>query len=200
MRARMALHYAAIQCEVREVDLKDKPQALLDISPKATVPVLHLPDGSVMDESLDIMRWALAGNDPGMCLSAEPVCLDEMLVLIHRNDSEFKHHLDRYKYPQRVEVSEVGEHFRLACLFLSELDMRLAQSPCLFGDTASLADMAIFPFVRQFAAVDAPAFEALPLAHVHQWLSGWIVDGRFQSIMIKRQPWQVGDDISLLLP
>jgi len=195
----MALHYAGIQCEIREVDLKHKPQALLDISPKATVPVLLLPDDRIIDESLDIMLWALNENDPEQWLDPPDSSLDDMIALIHLNDSEFKHHLDRYKYPQRFDAGGVHEYFRQASDFLSLLDQRLAQSVFLFGDAASVADIALFPFVRQFAAVDRQAFEALPFVHLQQWLFGWLADARFQSIMLKRQAWQPDDEVSLLL-
>jgi len=210
MRARMALHYAGIQCEIREVDLKDKPQSLRDISAKATVPVLHLVDGRVIDESLDIMRLALSRNDPEHWVGSSDGRLNEMTALIHRNDNEFKHHLDCYKYPQRYGhddgaipdgVTHDGEiHFRQACGFLAELEQRLIRSAFLFGDAVSMADVALFPFVRQFAAVDRPAFAALPIAHLQQWLSGWMDDERFLAMMIKRKVWHAGADVSLLLP
>jgi len=198
MRARMALYYAGIQCEVREVDLKDKPQALRDISAKATVPTLHLPDGRVIDESLDMMHWALKQSDPAGWLQHDS---ETMKLLIDQNDSHFKHHLDSYKYPQRYgEACDRDAHFRHACDFLAELEQRLIRSAFLFGDAVSVADVALFPFVRQFAAVDRPAFEALPMAHLQQWLSGWVDDERFLAIMVKRKAWHADDVVSLLLP
>ncbi len=209
MRARMTLLCAGIQCEVREVDLKHKPQALRDISAKATVPVLHLPDGRVIDESLDIMRWALSLNDPEQWFTPSVGSLNEMTALIHRNDSEFKHHLDRYKYQQRyadqqgaiqgAAIQNGANYFRQACDFLTGLEQRLAQFEFLFGDMASMADVALFPFVRQFAAVDRTAFDTLPLPHLQQWLSGWVDDERFRAIMIKRKVWHTGAEFSLLM-
>ena len=191
MRARMALHHAGIQCVVREVDLKDKPQALLDISPKATVPVLQLPDDRVLDESLDIMRQALAENDPDGWMRADT---EDMQRLIHQNDNAFKYHLDRYKYPERFGPdTDAGQHFSDAAVFLRDLEWRLTRHPFLFGSAASLADVALFPFVRQFAAVDAAAFEHLAVTHVQAWLSGWLNKARFTSIMLKHKPWQAGD-------
>jgi len=196
----MALHYAGIQCEIREVDLKHKPQALLEISPKATVPVLLLPDDRIIDESLDIMFWVLSEKNTEYWLAPSGGSLNDMVALIRLNDSEFKHHLDRYKYPQRFDAGEASEHFRQACQFLSRLELRLEQSSAfLFGHAVSVADVALFPFVRQFAAVDRLAFEALPMPYVQQWLSGWEDNERFQSIMLKRQTWQPGDEVSLLL-
>jgi len=201
MRARMALYHARVQCEVREVLLKDKPADMLAISPKATVPVLQLPDGRVIDESLDIMRWALVEDDAWL-----PADAAKMFDLIAYNDGDFKRHLDRYKYPQRfdaeigtgVEKGDGVEHFHKACVFLQQLDARLAQSQFLFGNAVSLADVAIFPFVRQFAAVDQQAFLAFPVPHVQQWLSCWLADEGFQRMMLKRCAWQSNDEAVFL--
>jgi len=190
----MALHYAGIQCELREILLRDKPATMLAISPKATVPVLQLTDGRVIDESLDIMSWALPENDAYLQADA-----DEMSDLIAFNDGVFKQHLDRYKYQQGLEPDEVQAVVDAGCLFLNRLDQRLAQSKFLVSDAASLADIALFPFVRQFAAVDRGAFEALPFVHLQRWLSGWLDDRRFKAIMLKRQPWHAGDDAVFLL-
>ena len=190
MRARMALHYAGVQCEIREVALKNKPQAMLDISPKATVPVLQLPDGRVIDESLDIMHWALAQSDPAGWLRPDH---HGMQQLINQNDTHFKHHLDRYKYPDRYSDQDGEAHFRQACAFLAGLEQRLVLAAFLFGDAPSLADVVLFPFVRQFAAVNWVAFESLPMPQLQQWLSGWLNDVRFTAIMTKQQPWQAGD-------
>jgi len=190
MRARMALHYAGVQCEVREVDLRHKPSTMLDISPKGTVPALQLPDGRVIDESLDIIRWALDQSDPAGWSRPDHKA---MQLLIDQNDGHFKCHLDRYKYADRYGDRDGKTHFRQACDFLAGLEQRLAQTVFLFGDTASLADVALFPFVRQFAAVDRAAFVALPMPHLQQWLSGWLNDAWFTSIMVKQQPWQAGD-------
>jgi len=187
----MALLSAGIQCELREVLLKDKPLAMLELSPKGTVPVLQLSGGRVIDESLDIMRWALGGDDGLEVNDAE------MLAVISENDNVFKYHLDRYKYPQRFEADGI-DHFQASCVFLDRLDGRLAQSKSLFGDGSGLADMAIFPFVRQFAVVDRQAFAALPYAHLQQWLKGWLDDQRFQNTMLKQTPWQAGDVAVLL--
>jgi len=194
MRARMALHIAGIQCEIREVVLKDKPASMLDISPKGTVPVLQLYDGRMIDESLDIMRWALTENDPDQWLSPENDSLDEMLALIRLNDIEFKFHLDRYKYPQRFdEAVNARHHFTRACEFLAGIDARLSQGGFLFGARASLADIAIFPFVRQFASVDMEIFTQLSCPHVHQWLECWLGNTHFLQVMKKFPQWHSGD-------
>ncbi|MDX8407343.1 MAG: glutathione S-transferase [Mariprofundaceae bacterium] len=190
MRARMALHYAGIQCELREILLRDKPSDMLAISPKGTVPVLQLPDGRIIDESLDIMMWALAEHDPEQWLKPPEGSLDAMVELIRLNDSEFKLHLDRYKYPQRCDAGDDMDDFQQACHFLSGLEQRLVKSSFLFGDTASLADVALFPFVRQFAAVDRSAFDTLSLVHIQAWLNRWLDDGLFAEIMLKHQPWR----------
>ncbi|MDQ6981960.1 MAG: glutathione S-transferase [Mariprofundus sp.] len=201
MRTRMVLRMAGIQCEIREVVLKDKPQAMLDISPKGTVPVLQLPDGRIIDESFEIMCWALAVNDPEQCLCPENGSPVEMLALIRLNDSEFKFHLDRYKYPQRFGKSvDAGHHFSRACEFLAILDSRLNQTSFLFGAGASLADVALFPFVRQFASVDPETFGQLSCSHVQYWLGYWLGNMHFLHVMKKFPQWHVGDNSTFLLP
>jgi len=200
MRARMALLTAGIQCEIREVVLKDKPQAMLDISPKATVPVLQLPDGRIIDESLDIMCWALAEDDPEAWMSPENGTRDGMFELIRRNDTVFKFHLDRYKYPERFgEAVDARHHFDRACEFLAGLDTGLNQNGFLFGARASLADVALFPFVRQFASVDPEKFEQISCPHVKQWLEYWLGDRCFLQVMKKSTQWHVGDNSTFLL-
>jgi len=201
MRARMALHYAGIQCEIREVDLKQKPPQLLEISPKGTVPVLQLSDGRIIVESLDIMLWALDQSDPAGWLRADKVT---MRRLIHQNDHDFKHHLDRYKYPQRYAdqegaIPDGDSHFRLACDVLNGLEQRLTRSSFLFGNGPSLADVALFPFVRQFAAVDRAAFDALALPHLQRWLKHWLNHDYFAAIIFKHQPWQADDSPVFLI-
>lgn len=199
MRARLALYAAGIQCEVREVLLKDKPPELLDLSAKATVPVLLLPDGRVIDESLDIMRWAFSESDSDHWLLPQDTVDDPMFELIVLNDNKFKFHLDRYKYPERFESCGVAtEHFQQAVGFLSLLESRLKHSQFLFDSSVSLADAAIFPFVRQFAAVDSQAFDRLPLKQLQRWLSDWLIHESFQTIMMKRNPWHPGERVAFL--
>lgn len=182
MRARLALAVSGIDCEVREVTLRAKPDAMLAASPKGTVPVLVLPDGSVIDESIDIMRWALARHDPEGWLAGDD------RDLIAANDGPFKHHLDRYKYPNRYPADEV-DHRAAAVALLEVLEARLAGQAFLCGEQRTLADAAIMPFVRQFAAVDAEWFAGLPLPGVRRWLDGWLGSQLFAAVMVRRELW-----------
>jgi len=196
MRARMALIASGTQCELREVDLGNKPAAMLEASPKATVPVLQLADGTVLDESLDIMLWALKSNDPGRWLTPPESSMSDMLRIIEGNDGAFKYHLDRYKYPNRFADETDGDaraHRLQASGCLAPLEIALSKAPFLFGDHLSLADIAILPFVRQFAATDSEWFAALDYAHVQQWLQHWQQSNLFTSCMNKLPSWQAGD-------
>lgn len=177
----MAIAASGVAVEVREVDLKAKPEHMLRLSPKATVPVLELSDGRVIDESLDIMVWALLQNDPWKLLSN----LDESLLLIQRNDGDFKKMLDRYKYPERYpEFAQV--HYREECeLLLREWELRLHGHAFLSSENAGIADLAIMPFVRQFAHVDRVWFEASPYSRLHHWLEGWLKSDLFSGVMKK---------------
>ena len=174
MRARLALQISGLQYKLREVSLKSKPPEMLAASPKGTVPVLVLPSGQVIDESLDIMRWGLAQNDPDGWLNQGS--LADMLALIEGNDGQFKHALDRYKYPNRYPLESGGDvqAFALAQRFkasswLQTLESRLSQG-WLLGNQPSLADMAILPFVRQFAHTDAAWFASRPWPQLQAWL------------------------------
>ncbi|MAZ92573.1 MAG: glutathione S-transferase [Maricaulis sp.] len=184
MRARLALHAAGIAVEHREILLRDKPQAMLDASPKGTVPVLVLPDGRVLEESLDVAHWALTQNDPEDWLAPG----DEMAPLIARCDGDFKHHLDRYKSASRHDT-DPAEHFEAGSAFLAELDARLSGGGQLFGARMSLADAAIFPFVRQFAHTDREAFDGLGLSGVSRWLDDHLASPRFAAVMAKHPLW-----------
>ena len=189
IRARLALQQAAIAVEPREVVLRDKPAEMLAISPKGTVPVLQLTDGTVIDESLDIMHWALRRNDPQGWLDAAPA--DAQAAWIERNDHDFKPSLDRYKYSERFPERPV-EAWRDAAIkaLLAPLDARLEENAYLFGARPSLADAALFPFVRQFAAVDRAWFSQTPLAALQRWLDGWLGSALFGAVMVKRAPWR----------
>jgi glutathione S-transferase len=176
IRARLALLASDTAFELREVKLSDKPAALRAASAKATVPVLVLADGQVIDESLDIMRWALRRRDPEAWLSGDDA------ALIAGNDGAFKHHLDRYKYPQRHD-SDPAEHRARCVTILAELETRLGESAYLCGAQRSLTDAAILPFVRQFAAVDRDWFAAQPLPAVQRWLSAWLASPLFVEAM-----------------
>ncbi len=186
MRARLAVLSSRTVCEIREVKLSAKPAEMIEVSPKATVPVLVLPDGRVIDESLHIMRWALGANDPEHWLAGDDP------ALIAANDGPFKHHLDRYKYPNR-HGSEPADH-RAACMALLEpIEARLAASDYLGGKTMGFADAAIMPFVRQFAETDRAWFDAQPIPHVRQWLSNQLESARFEAVMVRVDPWRPGD-------
>lgn len=198
MRARMALLASGTTCELREIALKAKPPEMLQASPKGTVPVLVLPDDTVIDESLDIMLWALRQNDPQHWLSPETESLEVMLHLIAQNDGDFKRHLDRYKYPGRYENVDALAHRAAGAAFLISLETRLACHAFLFGTRPALADMALFPFVRQFAETGREWFDAQPWPHVQAWLHGLIASSLFQTAMHKYAPWTPDSDALLL--
>lgn len=186
MRARMALLQAGRAFDAVEVSLRDKPASLLALSPKATVPVLHLADGRVIDESWDIMRWAFAARDAqGWWARAQsPANLD----LVQRNDGEFKHHLDRWKYPQRYAndtLTPDAHRDRALDVLLQPLEARLRDAPFLGGATPCAADLAVMPFVRKFAAVAPAWFATLALPSVRAWLHGWLVSPLFEACMVK---------------
>lgn len=186
MRARLALLVSGVVCEIREVKLSAKPAEMIAVSPKATVPVLVLSDGTVVEESLDIMRWALRRRDPEAWLSRE----DSTLIAI--NDGAFKHHLDRYKYPNR-HGSDPFEHRAAGLDILAGLEERLSSSSHLCGDTMGITDAAIFPFVRQFAQIDRAWFDAESLPHVQSWLGRNLALPQFDMAMIRLAPWRAGD-------
>jgi glutathione S-transferase len=186
MRARLALAVSGTRCELREVRLSAKPQAMLAASPKGTVPVLVMPDGEVIDESIDIMRRALAHRDPEGWLERDDA------ALVAENDGPFKHDLDRYKYPQR-HGADAAEHREKGLAFLRLLDARLAGAGQLCGASRGLADAAIMPFVRQFAAVDREWFETLPLPYLRTWLAGHLASDLFAAVMLRLDPWSPGD-------
>jgi len=191
MRARLALMVSGQTCELREVVLRDKPQALRDVSPKATVPVLVEPGGHVIEQSLDIMRWSLSRDDPEDWLAPTSGNMAEMLALIAACDEGFKQQLDRYKYPERHGVP-VGVARDEASMFLARLEQRLTQAPFLFGQHTALADMAIAPFIRQFTGVDAAWFAA-HWPSLQRWLTGWESSALFASVMHKYAPWKPGN-------
>lgn len=188
MRARMALHYAGIAVELREIDLKNKPAHLLQLSPKATVPVLVINDAIVLDQSLDIMHWALEQQDPDYWLGADQGLMQQ---LIAENDGSFKKALDQYKYATRFPEQSADDYRAQGEIFLQKLENLLNQSPFLLGQQLSLADIAIFPFIRQFAAVDAAWFEGdntntAPYPALKAWLHQLVTSELFISIMQKQ--------------
>ena len=191
MRARLALAVSCVAYELREVSLKSKPTDLLNASPKGTVPVLVLPGGQVIDESLDIMLWALAQDDPEGWLNH---AMDDVLALIAGNDGKFKHALDRYKYPNRYPLESDGDTHAFALAqrlegssWLQTLELRLSQGwqVWLCGPQPSLADMAILPFVRQFAHTDAAWFAAQTWPQLRTWLANFEASAMFKNVMAK---------------
>lgn len=193
MRARLALWRTGVSTELREVVLRDKPPSLLEFSPKATVPVVVLEDGTVIDESLDIMLWALERSDPDGWLTPGVGTLDDMLALIEATESDFKGHLDRYKYPERYDDVDPLFHRAEAERFLAGLDERLARHDYLFGPKPALADWAIGPFVRQFANTNREWFDATPYESLKVWLERFLDSALFQSVMVKHPQWHEGD-------
>jgi len=188
MRARLALMVSGTACELREVKLSAKPEAMLAASPKGTVPVLVTAEGEVIDESIDIMRRSLQRNDPEGWLDREDP------GLIARNDGPFKHDLDRYKYPER-HGSDAHAHRETGLAVLRDLDARLARQGQICGAQRGLTDMAIMPFVRQFAAVDRAWFDSQRLPHLKSWLEGHLESALFKAIMLRPKPWSPGDPI-----
>lgn len=191
MRARLALAVSGVRHELREVRLSAKPDGMLAISPKGTVPVLRTANGTVIDQSLAIMRWSLSLCDPDDWLARDDP------VLIASNDGSFKHHLDRYKYPDR-HGSNAAEHRDHGLLFLQELDARLASTGQLAGIRMGIVDAAIMPFVRQFAAVDHEWFDTLTLPNLRAWLATHLASDLFQRIMCRVAPWCPGERIVIV--
>lgn len=189
IRARMALVYCGIRIELREVKLSAMPASMLQLSPKATVPVLDLSDGQVIDESLDIMLWSLSRTDPDQWLDID----ETSKQLIQRIDTEFKPLLDCYKYADRYPRFSQLEHRARAEVFLSELIRLLSLQPYLSGHRLRLTDVAIFPFIRQFAGVDPSWFEHCDYASVRNWLNAMLGSDLFQRVMQKNPFWQPGD-------
>ena len=193
MRARFALVASGWQCELREVVLRDKPPELLAASPKGTVPVLVEVDGTVVDQSLDIMLRVLRQHDPAGWLSPQLGTLDDMHALILQCDTDFKQQLDRYKYPNRFEGADAAAHRLHGAHFLADLNARLGASRYLFGDRPALADMAIAPFVRQFAQTDPGWFALQPWPALQGWLAGLVESPLWMAAMQKYPAWKAGN-------
>jgi glutathione S-transferase len=186
MRARMALRYSGIPVDIHEVSLKEKPAEMLRASPKGTVPVLVLQEGIVIDESLDVMRWALEQNDPEDWLMRGRQDEIEMAEsLIAENDGSFKQALDRYKYFTRYPEQPRETYRAQGEVFLTRLEALLARTRHLCRDTCSYADIAIFPFVRQFASADEAWFEQSRYLRLREWLGQLVGSPLFVTIMEK---------------
>ena len=193
MRAHMALKYSGLKVELREVDLKNMPDEALLKSAKATVPILVLADGSIIDESWDIMKWALAQNDPDNWLDEANDNLLAAEILTETNDFSFKADLDHYKYANRYpEQSE--EYYRVACEeFIEELEDMLTENKFLLTNKLTLADISVFPFVRQFSLVNKEWFNQAPYPKVQIWLETLVNSDLFQHIFQKHDVWKAGN-------
>ena len=189
MRARLAIQSSGQQMELREILLSDKPAPFLAASPKATVPVVQTGD-TVIEESREVMLWALGRDDPEGWLDMP----QEGHALIDTSDGPFKTALDHTKYAVRYPDRDEAEERARALEFLTELNDRLTQSRFLMGSRRSLADMAILPFVRQFANTDRDWFDAQGLGPLTSWLDDFLTSDRFRAIMTKYPPWQNGQD------
>ncbi len=180
----MALLVSGTAFDGSEIVLRDKPEEMLALSPKGTVPVLQLPDGTVLEQSLDIMRWALAPLDhDGWWSRAQSA---DNLALLATKDGEFKNHLDRYKYPERFgESDRVVPREQAMTLMLLPLEVRLRVNSYLGGDLPCATDIAVFPFIRQFAAVDSGWFAQQTIPATQAWLARWLCSPLFEACMFK---------------
>jgi glutathione S-transferase len=200
IRARLALQASGVVYELREVVLKNKPAHMLALSPKGTVPVLWVPsqepaqEGRVIEQSLDIMLWALRQRDPNQWLPSSLADLQKSLEKIAVNDGLFKTHLDRYKYPNRFGLVNGLQDRDLASVLLLELDAELQQQNFLSGPHWGLTDAALAPFVRQFAHVDRPWFNTQNWAVLKQWLTNFETAADFTKTMEKRSNTSTTDD------
>ena len=193
MRARLGLLFAGLQVELREITLKNKPPQMLVISPKGTVPVLQLLNGTVIEESREIMTWALEQQDAQGLLAAQT--LPQANALIDKNDNEFKYWLDRYKYADRHLDMSQAEYRQRGEAFLQMLEALLIKNPYLLGERITIADIGIMPFVRQFAHVNRKVFYDLPYPNLQRWLQDWLNHPLFLQAMTKFAPWQEKDDV-----
>jgi glutathione S-transferase len=190
MRARLALHASGVAVELREIALRNKPNHMREASPKGSVPVLILPDGRVIDESWEIMQWALRQHDPEVWLGEQDSYLIAATPLINRNDTSFKYALDRYKYADRYPEFSRIYYRNLGAVFLLTLEEQLQTTRYLFGDTPSIADAAVLPFIRQFAEVDKDWFAQSPYPALRIWLTEIVNSPRFAAVMQKQPIWQ----------
>jgi UPF0176 protein len=188
MRARLALLSCGIRCEIREIALSQKPESMLAVSPKGTVPVLVLKD-QVLEESLDILNWALQQSDPQSWSTAGTATHQDAVALVHQCDSEFKQHLDRYKYPNRYDLPDGLAHRQQGSLFLSQLNVKLSQTACLMGPAWCWVDAAIAPFVRQFARTDRAWFDAQAWKPLQNWLTSFEDSDAYAQVMHKYKVW-----------
>jgi glutathione S-transferase len=189
MRARMALAYSGIDYEHREILLSDRPEELYSLSPKGTVPVLQLMDGTVIDESIDVMKWALSQSDPEYWYTEN---IEMQNSLIDQNDGDYKKWLDKYKYHVRFKDGSYEEYQNAVGEILTTYESTLSNSSYLCGEKITLADMALFPFVRQGAHVDLAWFQG-EFLNLSNWLNSFKDSELFLSIMKKYNVWNSGE-------
>ena len=192
MRARLAIAASGQIVQLREILLRDKPAAFLATSAKGTVPVLDLRDGTVIEESRDIMMWALGANDPDGWLDISQKQPDKVKTFLDNVDGPFKNDLDRYKYASRYEVSAAWQHRENGAQFLAELDRSLRLTGALSGSGLGFMDFATLPFIRQFRIADPEWFDAQPWPYLHRWLQEFLGSAAFLRVMLKYPPWQEG--------
>ncbi len=189
MRARLALRASGVVYELREIALKNKPPEMLLASPKGTVPVLVLPDGTVLEQSLDIMLWALNRHDPQHWLPTSSADVAQTMAQIAQNDGDFKADLDRYKYPSRYDLPDGLAHRTRGAQFLQTLNTQLEAQGFLHGNHFGLLDAAIAPFVRQFAHTDPAWFASQPWPALQQWLTAFEASDAYCGVMGKFPVW-----------
>ena len=197
MRARLALRASNMTVEIREVSLKNKPAAMLQASPKGTVPVLIANTEKTLEESLDIMHWALQSAGQTDWLSPESISSTQIESLINQNDTEFKYYLDRYKYFDHHPEYSQDYYLKKALPFLQQLEKILSKQAFLTGSNFHFTDAAIAPFIRQFFMVDQQQFTQLNLPKLEAWLSLFLDSPLFKSVMEKYPEWNEGDEMIL---
>ena len=193
MRAHMALKYSGLEIELREVELNNMPAEALAVSPQATVPLLILDAQHSLNESWDIVKWAIAQNDPQNWAGENGRYLAEAEMLIETNDFSFKPDLDHYKYADRYPEHPAEYYRQQGEEFLQELDEMLAAQRFLLSEQLTVADIGIAPFIRQFSMVDPAWFAQAPYPHLRQWLSTMLANPLFQHALRKRPVWKPGD-------
>ncbi len=197
MRARLAIAVSGQKVELREVVFREKPEHMLEVSPKGTVPIIVDINGRVYEESRDVMDWVLAHNDPQDWLSPEVGTVEGMQTLADEADGPFKEALDRFKYPEHYEDNDPLAEREKASAFLRKLDARLGDQQYLFGSHMTYADAAILPFVRQFANVERDWFDGEDWPHLKRWLEAFLASQQFEHIMDKYPQWHEGNEVTV---
>ena len=191
----MAIYTSQQKCEIREVLLKDKPPSMLGYSAKGTVPVLVLQSDNVIDESLDVIDWALNLNDPYNWKRSKD--LQKTKELIEINDGDFKFHLDRYKYSKRYENEDPNFHREKCLTFIKMINKELENSKYIYDNEISYIDISLLPFIRQFRIADNEWFDELPYKNLKNWLSNFLDSSLLNSIMKKYDLWKEGDEVTI---